>query len=465
MNKENKLIPGLPSGFEDRWNKKLSLKKKLIREIETNFIKYGFDPLETPSFEISENIGSFLADDDSNPMSDVFLFEDGDKNITLRYDLSSPLARFVAQNNQELPSIYKRYAIQNVFRNEKAGNARYREFTQADCDIVGNVNPAQANAELCNLIISTILACGLKKEQFVVSISNRKIVKGLIEELKISDEKQVKVMRAIDKLDKPGFGLKGVEDLLKRERTDISGAITKGADLSDGESSAIINFLKIKDLKELKESLKNPLSQEGIKELEDLLEIASYGDYLDQIKTNFTIVRGLNYYDGFVVETNLNFKATNKKGKEVDIGSICSGGQYNKLISRFKGVDIPGTGMSIGVDRLLFVVMQLNQMKIDEKKPVIVCVMDEKYLKNYYEILKILRENNINSEIFLDSKKNLGKQLNYANKRQCPVAVICGENEFKENTVTLKNLLGIKGDNNQKIVKKENLVNEIKKLI
>jgi len=465
MDKENKLIPGLPSGFEDRWNKKLSLKKKLIRAIETNFIKYGFDPLETPSFEISENIGSFLTDDDSNPMSDVFLFEDGDKNITLRYDLSSPLARFVAQNNQELPSIYKRYAIQNVFRNEKAGNARYREFTQADCDIVGNVNPAQANAELCNLIASTILACGLKKDQFVVSISNRKIVKGLIEELKISDEKQVKVMRAIDKLDKPGFGLKGVEDLLKKGRTDISGAVTKGADLSDDESSAIINFLKIKNLKELKDSLKNPLSQEGIKELEDLLEIASYGDYLDQIKTNFTIVRGLAYYDGFCVETNLNFKATNNKGKEVDIGSICSGGQYNKLISRFKGVDIPGTGMSIGVDRLLFVMMQLNQIKVDEKKPVIVCVMDEKYLKNYYEILKILRENNINSEIFLDSKKNLGKQLTYANKRQCPVAVICGENEFKENTVTLKNLLGIKGDNNQKTVKKENLVNEIKKLI
>ncbi len=465
MDKENKLIPGLPSGFEDRWNKKLSLKKKLIRAIETNFIKYGFDPLETPSFEISENIGSFLTDDDSNSMSDVFLFEDGDKNITLRYDLSSPLARFVAQNNQELPSIYKRYAIQNVFRNEKAGNARYREFTQADCDIVGNVNPAQANAELCNLIVSTILACGLKKDQFVVSISNRKIVKGLIEELKISDEKQVKVMRAIDKLDKPGFGLKGVEDLLKKGRTDISGAVTKGADLSDDESSAIINFLKIKNLKELKDSLKNPLSQEGIKELEDLLEIASYGDYLDQIKTNFTIVRGLAYYDGFCVETNLNFKATNNKGKEVDIGSICSGGQYNKLISRFKGVDIPGTGMSIGVDRLLFVMMQLNQIKVDEKKPVIVCVMDEKYLKNYYEILKILRENNINSEIFLDSKKNLGKQLTYANKRQCPVAVICGENEFKENTVTLKNLLGIKGDNNQKTVKKENLVNEIKKLI
>ena len=160
MNKENKLIPGLPSGFEDRWGKKLIIKKKLINIIEANFVKFVFGALETPSFEISENIGSFLADDDSNPMSDVFSFRDGEKNITLRYDLSSPLARFVAQNNQELALPYKRYAIQNVFRNEKAGNARYREFTQADCDIVGNVNPAQENAELCNLIVSTLIACG-----------------------------------------------------------------------------------------------------------------------------------------------------------------------------------------------------------------------------------------------------------------------------------------------------------------
>ena len=171
MSKENKLIPGLPPGFEDRWNKKLLLKKRLLKAIEDNFIKFGFDPLETPSFEISENIGSFLAEDDSNPMSDVFTFKDRDKDITLRYDLSSPLARFVAQNNQELPSIYKRYAIQNVYRNEKSGNARYREFTQADCDIIGNVNTAQANAELCNLVVSTLIECGLKKDQFVINLS------------------------------------------------------------------------------------------------------------------------------------------------------------------------------------------------------------------------------------------------------------------------------------------------------
>ena len=464
MNKENKLVPGLPSGFEDRWDKKLLLKKKLLKAIEKNFIKFGAESLETPSFEISENIGSFLAEDEANPMSDVFSFQDGDKNITLRYDLSSPLARFVAQNNQELPSIYKRYAIQNVFRNEKAGNGRFREFLQADFDIVGNVNQAQANAELCNLISSTLLDCGLKKDQFIINVSNRKIVQGLIDDLKISKEKQIKVIRAIDKLDKPGFGLKGVEDLLKKERKDQSGAITKGADLSDEQASQILNFLKIKDLKELKDTLKNSLSQEGIKELEDVFEVIGYGLNLDQVKTNFTIVRGLAYYSDFIVETNLNFKVTNNKGKEVDIGSICSGGAYAKLISRFKGVDIPGTGISFGVDRLLFALMQLDQIKVENQKPVLVCVMDQKYLKNYCQIVDLLRDNNINAEIFLDSKKNLGKQLTFANKRELPVAIICGENEFDDNTITIKNLKGIKGENSITIPKTD-LIDEVKKLI
>ena len=464
MNKENKLIPGLPSGFEDRWDKKLLLKKKLLKAIENNFIKFGAEALETPSFEISENIGSFLAEDSTNPMSDVFSFQDGEKNITLRYDLSSPLARFVAQNNQELPSIFKRYAIQNVFRNEKASNGRYREFMQADFDIVGNVNPAQANAELCKLISSTLLDCGLKKDQFTINVSNRKIVQGLIDDLKIPDDKQLKVIRAIDKLDKPGFGLKGVEDLLKKERKDVSGAITKGADLNNEQASQILNFLKIKDLKELKETLKNPLSQEGISELEELYKILDYGKNKDQVSNNFCIVRGLSYYDSFIVETNLNFKVTNNKSKEIDIGSICSGGAYAKLISRFKGVDIPGTGISFGVDRLLFALMQLDQIKVDSQKPVLVCVMDEKYLKNYYELVDQLRDNNINAEVFLNTKKNLSKQLDLANKRKLSVAIICGENEFNDNTVTIKNLKGIKGENN-KTIPKANLINEIKKLI
>ena len=462
MNKENKLNPSLPSGFEDRWGKKLVLKKQLLQVIEKNFIKFGAEPLETPSFEYTENIGSFLAADEDNPMSDIFSFEDRDKTISLKYDLSSPLARFYAQNNQELPSIYKRYAIQNVFRNEKASNGRYREFCQADFDIIGNVNSAQANAELCNLISSTLLDIGLYSDQFTINVSNRKIVQGLINDLKIPEDKQLGVIRAIDKLDK--FGLKGVEDLLKKERKDASGAITKGADLNNEQASQILNFLKIKDLKTLKENLNNPLSQEGIKELEDVFEIIGFSSDLNQVKTNFAIVRGLEYYSDFIVETNLNFKVTNNKGKQVDIGSICSGGAYAKLISRFKGVDIPGTGVSFGVDRLLFALMQLHQIKVDDQKPVLVCVMDKQFLKNYYEIVNLLRENNINAEIFLDTKKNLGKQLDIANKRDLDVAIICGENEFKDNTITIKNLKGVKGQNSQ-TVPKADLINEVKKLI
>ncbi len=462
MKKDEKLIPGLPPGFEDRWNKKLLLKKKLIEIIENNFLKFGFTPLETPSFEISKNIGSFLADDESNSMSDVFAFEDKNEKITLRYDLSSPLSRFVAQNYRELPFPYKRYAVGNVWRNEKSGNARYREFTQADVDIIGNVNSCEADAEICNVIADTLTKCGLNDKQFKVSISNRKIVQGLINNLKISNKTQeLKVIRAIDKLDR--VGLKGVEDLLKKERKDSSGAVTRGAGLSDAQASEILNFLKINNLKDLKSTLKNPLSAEGIKETEDLLEILSYGKYAKLIQPNFTIVRGLAYYDGFCVETNINFKVKNLKGKEIDIGSIASGGRYDKLISRFKGTDLPGTGMSIGVDRLLFVLNQINSIKVNNNEPVLVCILDNKYLKKYYEILDYLRENGINSELYLDSSKNLKKQLTYADKKGCPVAVIMGDTEFKENKYTLKNLKSSK-ENDQKTVSKENLIDEIKKI-
>jgi len=466
MKKEEKLTPGLPSGFEDRWNKQLSLKKKLLEIIENNFLKFGFSPLETPSFEISKNIGSFLADDEDNSMSDVFTFNDGNEKITLRYDLSSPLSRFVAQNYRELPFPYKRYAIGNVWRNEKpdTGKSRYREFSQADCDIIGNVNSSQADAEICNIIADTLTKCGLGDKQFKVSISNRKIVQGLINQLKISDKYQeLKVIRAIDKLDR--IGIKGVEDLLKKERTDASGAVTKGANLSDVQASEILNFLKIKNIKDLKSTLKNPLSVEGIKETESLLEIISYGKYSKLIQTNFTIVRGLAYYDGFCVETNLNFKVKNPKGKEIDVGSVASGGRYDKLISRFKGTDFPGTGMSIGVDRLLFVLSQIDRINIKNNEPVLICILDSKYIKKYYETLNYLRENGINSELYLDSSKNLKKQLAYADKRNLPLAIICGETEFKENKVTLKNLRSSKGKENQITISKDNLINEINKFI
>tara|TARA_Y100000590_G_scaffold191264_1_gene217640 strand:+ start:43 stop:1431 length:1389 start_codon:yes stop_codon:yes gene_type:complete len=462
MKNENNLIPSLPKGFKDRWGKELALKKKIINIIEVNFKKYGFLPLETSPMEISENIGSFLADDDANPMSDVFSFKDDKESLTLRYDMSAPLARFVAQNFRELTFPYKRYTYGDVFRREKPDSARYRSFMQFDADIIGNVNEAQADAEICNIIADTFLNCGLKLNQFSVNVSNRKVIQGLISELNITNNQELKVIRAIDKLER--VGLDGVKDLLQKERKDESGAVTKGANLTNDQASQIIEFLKIKDIKSLKSNIKNNISQEGINEIEELFNILNKGKFSNLVKTNFNIVRGLDYYSGFCVETNLNFKGKNARGKEIDIGSCASGGRYNSLIKRFKGVDFKGTGMSIGLDRLVFALNQLDQFQEEDINNILVCVLDQNYLDQYYKIVNELRENNINSEIYLDSTKNLKKQLTYADKKGCSLAIICGQEEIEQNKITIKKLKS-KKENDQISISSKNLINEIKKLI
>ena len=461
MNKENKLVPSLPNGFQDSYGSNLILKKKLLKIIEQNFIKYGFSALETSPMEYSSLIGNSLAEDEDNPMADIYSFNEDGRDISLRYDLSMPLARFYSQNYFNLPNPYKRYQMGTVFRREKSSNGRWKSFEQCDVDIVGKFDISQANSELINIIGSTLIGCGLKKSDFSISISNRKIIQGLMDQLKIVDEKQKKkVLRAIDKLDKPGFGLKGVEELLKKERRDVSGAITKGANLSDNQAKEIIDFLKIKGLKDLSKKIDNPLTKEGINEVEDLFKILSYGDYADLVKFDQKICRGLDIYTGFIVETNLKFEVKNTKGKVVEPGSICSGGEY--LVTKFKGDPFLGSGISIGITRLVWCLAQKIKNEIYEKKPVLVCIMDEKYLDKYYELLNILRKNGINSEIFLESKKKLSKQLEYANRKNLNLAIICGENEFKDNTVTIKNLKGLKGSN-QSTVLKDNLIDEIKK--
>ena len=463
MDKKNKLLEAdLPKGFQNKWGDDLLLKKKLLEVIEKNFIKFGYSPLETSPMQLSFIIGNSLSEDEENPMSDIYTFSDDGIDVSLRYDLSQPLINFYKQNYMNLPNPYKRYEIGSVYRREKPGSNRYKSFGQCDVDIIGNFDQKQANADLCS-IIGSIFTEFLKKSEFVINVSNRKIVQGLMDQLKIKDlgQKQ-KVLRAIDKVDKPGFGLKGVKDLLGKERVDQSGAITKGANLNDEQSSKIIDFLKIKDIKELKKKINNPLTNEGIKELEDLFEILSYGEYADQVKFNSSIVRGMDMYTGNVIETNLNFDVKNSKGKVIDPGAVCSGGEY--LITKFKGDPFLGCGVSIGSDRLAWAIGQKNNIEVEEKKPVLVCVMEESKLDKYYEVLKVLRDNNINSEIYLESKKKLSKQLEYASKRGLSLAIICGENEFKDNTVTLKNLQGIKGEN-QITIPKENLVNEIKKYI
>ncbi|MDA7686372.1 histidine--tRNA ligase [Candidatus Pelagibacter sp.] len=463
MNKDKQIKATLPSGFKDRSGNELALKKKLLDIIEKNFIKFGFSPLETTPMELSSIIGNSLAEDDENPMADIFTFDDSGIDISLRYDLSQGCIRYYSQNYLSLPNPYKRYQIDTVYRREKPGNGRYKSFGQCDVDIIGKFDLKQANAELCNIISSTFIDCGLDKSDFVINVSNRKIVQGLMDDLKIKDQKQKqKVLRAIDKLDKEGFGFKGVEELLKRERKDSSGAITKGADLSDEQASKIIEFLKVKDLKELKKNINNPLTQEGIKELEELFEVLKYTEYSDQVKFDSSRIRGLDIYSGWIVETNLKFDVKNAKGKIIDPGSPCSGGEY--LVTKFKGDPFLGTGISIGIDRLVFCLSQKKEIEAEEQKPVLICVMDPKYLDKYYEILNTLRKNNISSEIFLESKKKLTKQLEYCNRRGLSVAIICGENEFNENTVTIKNLKGVKGENNQTIPK-EKLIDEIRKLI
>ena len=462
MEKEKRLTPGLPKGFQDRWGQTLFLKKELLRIIEKNFIKFGYSPLETSPMQLSSIIGNTLSEDEENPMSDIYAYSDDGTNVSLRYDLSQGFLNFYKQNYMNLPNPIKRYEIGTVFRREKPGSNRYKSFDQCDVDVIGNFDAKQANADLCS-IIGSIFTEFLKRSEFVINVSNRKIVQGLMDQLKIVDQKQKqKVLRAIDKLDKPGFGLKGVEDLLKKERRDNSGAITKGADLNDEQSTKIIEFLKIKDIKQLKRKIDNPITNEGIKDIEELFEVLSYGKYADQVKFNSSIVRGMDMYTGCVIETNLKFEVKNSKGKVIDPGAVCSGGEY--LISKFKGDPFRGTGISVGIDRLAFCLSQRNNIKYEEKKPILVCMIEETKLENYYEILNILRENNINSEIYLESKKKLSKQLEFASKRGLPLAIICGDNEFKDNTVTLKNLQGIKGEN-QITIPREDLINEVKKYI
>tara|TARA_B100001121_G_scaffold132444_1_gene116065 strand:- start:576 stop:1961 length:1386 start_codon:yes stop_codon:yes gene_type:complete len=461
MNKEKKLQASLPKGFKDRWGEELNIKNKLVDTIKDVFINYSFEQLETPEFEKSDNIGSFLAEDESNPMSDVFSFINEKESLTLRYDLSAPLARFCAENFRDLVFPYKRFAYGNVFRQEKADSARYRAFGQLDADIIGDANPSQADAEICNIIGESFKKIGLSTDQFTINVSNKKILQGLINDLKIEEDRQYKVLKSIDKLDR--LGTNGVEQLLKQGRKDQSGAFTKGCELSDNQASEIINFLNLKGIDDLKTNLKNQLSLEGINELEELFEVLSYGKNQDSVKIDVTKIRGLSYYTGYLVETNLNFKVTNAKGKEINIGSVASGGRYDNLIARFKGADYKGTGMSIGIDRLLYAVKQIGQIKLNRNKPVLVCILDKNYIQKYYGILNELRENNIPSEIYLDQNKNLKKQLQYADRKKLDLAIICGENEFKDEKLTIKRLNSSK-ENDQLVINRKDLINEISKL-
>ena len=440
--KNNKPSKELPLGFVDRQEKELLVRDFIISNIKEIMIKYGFQYLETPSFEYSDSIGKFLPDKD-RPDEGVFSFQDENKWLSLRYDLTAPLARYVAKNYLEIPKPFKRYQLGTVWRNEKPGPGRFREFLQFDADYVGTKS-LQADTELCVMISEILEKCGLTKEEYIVKISSRKITEELFKKINIvSNDQKLTALRALDKLDRLGWD--GVKQLLGEGRKDNSGDFTKGANLS------LSNIETIE--KELKK--KSP-------ETRDLLEILKlFKDYnFKNFEFDPSIIRGLEYYTGPIFEVNLNFDVKNNKGKVIQFGSIGGGGRYDNLVNNFGNYEAPATGISIGLDRLVYALMQKKEFKIKKSKPIVICVFDKNLMKEYIILQTILRDADISTEIYPGENK-LKKQMEYANKIKAPVVILYGEDEIKLNKPTLRDL----STGNEKSIEIKELVNEIKKII
>ncbi len=444
MSKEKNLKPSkeLPLGFVDRQEKELLIRDFIISNIKEVMTKYGFQYLETPSFEYTDSIGKFLPDKE-RPDQGVFSFKDENKWLSLRYDLTAPLARYVAKNYLEIPKPFKRYQLGTVWRNEKPGPGRFREFLQFDADYVGTKS-LQADAELCVLISEILEKCGLDKKDYTVKISSRKFTNKLFEQLKIKSKEQISTtLRALDKIDRLGW--EEAKKLLGGGRKDKSGDYTKGANLNNDQIKIIENALKSKT-----------------SDSEDVLEIIKiFEDYnFENYKFDPSVIRGLEYYTGPIFEVNLNFEVKNSKGQAIQFGSIGGGGRYDNLVSNFGNYDCPATGISIGLDRLVFALMQKKDFKIKTTRPVVICVFDQNKNKEYVGILNKLRMSNISSEIYPGEGK-LKKQMEYANKIGSPAAILYGDDEIKSGKVTLKNLKSGK----ETSITIESLSDEIKKIL
>jgi len=444
MKKEKKLKPSkeLPSGFEDREEKELLIRDFVISNIKEVMIKYGFQYLETPSFEYTESIGKFLPDKE-RPGEGVFSFKDENKWLSLRYDLTAPLARYVAKNFNEIPKPFKRYQLGTVWRNEKPGPGRYREFLQFDADYVGT-NNLQADAELCVLISEILERCGLDKADYTVKISSRKFTDNLFEKLNIKSKEKISiVLRALDKIDRLGWN--EAQKLLGEGRKDKSGDYTEGANLKKDQIEIIENALK-----------NDQPDTEDVLEIIKIFEAYNFKNY----KFDPSVIRGLEYYTGAIFEVNLNFEVKNSKGQTIQFGSIGGGGRYDNLVSNFGNLDYPATGISIGLDRLVFALMQKKDFRLKAVRPIIICVFDKNNTKQYVEILNKLRKANISSEIYPGEGK-LKKQMEYANKIESPGAIFYGDDEIKKAEVKFRNLK----TGEETSIKIENIENEIKKFI
>jgi histidyl-tRNA synthetase len=449
--KRPKALP--PRGFRDYFGPEVAERNDMLGKITDVYQHYGFDPLETPAVEMVEALGSYLPDVD-RPNAGVFAWQDEDDAwMALRYDLTAPLARVYAQFRNDLPTPYRRYAVGPVWRNEKPGPGRYRQFYQCDADTVGTPTVA-ADAEICGMLSDTLEAVGIPRGDYIVRVNNRKVLNGVMEIAGVLDPSDPSkfetergiVMRAIDKLDR--LGPNGVRALLGEGRKDESGDFTGGAKLSDEQADVIMGFMDARRdtggatcarLRELVGG--SDMGLVGVQELETIAELTDAQGYgADRLLIDPSVVRGLGYYTGPVYEAELTFEILDDKGRKRQFGSVAGGGRYDDLVKRFTGQEVPATGISIGVDRLLAALREKGRMDSHAKGPVIVTVMDRDRMGDYQTMVTELRNAGIRAEVYLGNPKNFGNQLKYADARNSPVAVIEGGNEKENGVVQIKDL-------------------------
>jgi len=472
----------LPRGFRDRSAGEIAHERAVLDTIRRVYESYGFEPLETPAFEYTDALGKFLPDVD-RPNEGVFSLRDDDEQwMSLRYDLTAPLARYVAENFQDLPKPFRRYQMGPVWRNEKPGPGRFREFTQFDADTVGSNSPA-ADAELLMMACDALEAVGLKKGEYIVKINSRKLLDGVLEAAAVDASKRGTVLRAIDKLDR--LGPDSVRELLGVGRKDESGDFSKGAELSSEQTELILNYVIPQTDARTDVFGTSEAYGKGVMEVVGIQHIVRGSGYnSDRICIDRSIIRGLDYYTGPVFEAQLTFPVRNETGEEIVFGSVAGGGRYDDLVARFTGQQVPATGISIGVSRLLSALKHRNETLLS---PLVVVLANsfmpgnlaaEEAAARGFAMAAELRAAGIRVEAYVGSKK-FGDQLKYADKRGAAIAVIEGADERAKGEVTLKDLaLGSElsktiesraeylGERQAQVsVKRSELVAEVKKML
>jgi len=436
-----------PKGFRDYFGTEVTERSEMLQKIAGVYHHYGFDALESSAVETVEALGKFLPDVD-RPNEGVFAWQEEDSDwLALRYDLTAPLARVYAQYRNDLPTPYRRYAMGPVWRNEKPGPGRFRQFYQCDADTVGAPSVA-ADAEICAMLSDTLETVGIPRGDYLVRINNRKVLNGVLECMDLSDDAQRDdVLRTIDKFDKVGAA--GVRELLGKGRLDASGAYIDGVGLSDDQAAPVLAFLTsrgdtaTKTLSNLRDAVgTSAIGAEGVGELETMAELLDAGGYgADRIILDPSVVRGLGYYTGPVFEAELTFEIFDEKGRKRQFGSVSGGGRYDDLVKRFTGQSVPATGVSIGVDRLLAALREKGRIGSHSRGPVVVTVMDRDRMADYQAMVTELRNAGIRAEVYLGNPKNFGNQLKYADTRNSPIAIIEGGDEKAQGIIQIKDLI------------------------